>query len=204
MTKSLKTQGKEDRIIDTAQKLFGIYGVEKVSMNEIAIELRLSKASLYYYFPDKESLYFAVLEKEQSVFHSRVIEVIMKYDDPEKMLSEYAILRLEHFRRLLNLSRLRLEVFADLKPVLGEKLKIFRDKEIDTIKRILEKGVRTGIFSMMDVSGIACLFLDLLRGLRVSHISGRRMMVIEQPEYDRLLEQTNSFTGIFIRGLKGR
>ena len=42
-------------IIEASQKRFGIFGVEKTSMREIADDLKLSKASLYYYFPDKES-----------------------------------------------------------------------------------------------------------------------------------------------------
>ena len=59
---------KTDLIIEAAQKRFGLYGVEKTSMREIANDLKLSKASLYYYFPDKESLYKAVVEKEQKEF----------------------------------------------------------------------------------------------------------------------------------------
>ena len=42
-------------IIEASQRRFGLYGIEKTSMREIADDLKLSKASLYYYFPDKES-----------------------------------------------------------------------------------------------------------------------------------------------------
>jgi AcrR family transcriptional regulator len=56
------------KIIEASQRRFGIYGIEKTSMREIAGDLKLSKASLYYYFPDKESLYRAVVEKEQDEF----------------------------------------------------------------------------------------------------------------------------------------
>ena len=65
---------KEQLILDAAQKRFGLYGIEKTSMREIADDLNLSKASLYYYFPDKESLYRAVVEKEQSEFLDRIAE----------------------------------------------------------------------------------------------------------------------------------
>ena len=67
---------KMQQIIDVAQKRFGVYGLEKTSMREIAEDLNLSKASLYYYFPDKESLYRAVVEKEQDEFIAKISENI--------------------------------------------------------------------------------------------------------------------------------
>src|SRR5665647_1398086 len=105
-------------IIEASQKRFGVFGVEKTSMREIADDIKLSKASLYYYFPDKESLYKSVVEKEQSEFINNVSKRILSINEPEQLLREYAKARLSYFRTLLNLSRLRLEVYSDLKPVL--------------------------------------------------------------------------------------
>jgi AcrR family transcriptional regulator len=197
-----KNSNKVNQIIKVAQELFGIYGLEKVSMLEIANELKLSKASLYYYFPDKESLYKAVLEKEQGEFISRISEIVRSISNPEKMLSEYVRLRLEYFSRLLNLSRLRLEVYSDMKPDLRETIRIFKEKEKVIVEEILNRGITSGIFSIEDTDKTASLFLDLLKGLRVSVIIEKRTIVIEQSEYDHLLEKTTAFTGIFIKGLK--
>lgn len=54
---------KRDSIIEAAQKRFLHFGVDKTTMHEIAEDLSISKASLYYYFPDKLNLYGAVLQK---------------------------------------------------------------------------------------------------------------------------------------------
>jgi AcrR family transcriptional regulator len=54
---------KKTLIIEAAQKRFSHFGVGKTTMNEIADDLSISKASLYYYFPDKLNLYAAVLQK---------------------------------------------------------------------------------------------------------------------------------------------
>ena len=56
---------KISNILSAAQKRFGLYGLEKTTMKEIASDLGVSKASLYYYFPDKESLLKAVVELNQ-------------------------------------------------------------------------------------------------------------------------------------------
>ena len=202
-TKSISE--KTDRvqmIIEASQKRFGLFGVEKTSMREIADDLKLSKASLYYYFPDKESLYKAVVEKEQAEFISNISERISSLNEPEQLLLEYVNSRLMYFRSLLNLSRLRLEAFSGLKPVFLESIKMFKEREKDIIKRILEKGIHNRIFFISDTDETASLFLDLLRGLRVTVVNEKKTLVIEQEEFDLLLEKTIAFTKIFIKGLK--
>src|SRR5690606_16924398 len=49
-------------IIEAAVRRFGHFGIAKTTMAEIAADLSMSKASLYYYFPDKNHLCAAALE----------------------------------------------------------------------------------------------------------------------------------------------
>jgi AcrR family transcriptional regulator len=204
MDKIISAFEKTDKlqlIISVAQKRFGLYGVEKTSMREIAADLNLSKASLYYYFPDKQSLYKAVVEKEQDEFLSRISEKILNIQEPEPLFREYVITRLFYFRTLLNLSRLRLEAYSNLKPVFRDTIISFKEKEKEIIVKIFEKGIRNGIFSIKDPGQTASLFLDLLRGLRISSVNDKKTLFIEQEEFDILLEKTIAFTDIFINGL---
>jgi AcrR family transcriptional regulator len=195
---------KISTIVKAAQRRFGIYGVEKTSMREIASDLKLSKASLYYYFPDKASLYRAVVEKEQEEFLVKISERILTIKEPEQLLCEYALARLSYFRTLLNLSRLRLEAYSDLKPVIRETIRIFKEKEKEIIIRIFDKGISIGDFYIIDKDKTASLFLDLLKGLRVSVVNDKITLFIEEEEYNSLLENTVAFTEIFAKGLTVR
>jgi AcrR family transcriptional regulator len=195
---------KENLILEVAQKRFGQYGVEKISMQEIADDLKLSKASLYYYFPDKESLYKAVVEKEQNEFITMITERILSIKEPDLLLREYANARLSYFRSLLNLSRLRLEAYSDLKPVFRETMILFKEKEKEIIIKIFNEGILKGIFFIDDPDKTASLFLDLLKGLRVSVVNDKKTLFIEPEEYDKLLYKTIAFTDIFIKGLSIR
>jgi AcrR family transcriptional regulator len=193
---------KVELIIEASQKRFGLFGIEKTSMREIADDLKLSKASLYYYFPDKESLYKAVVEKEQIEFISKISERISSIQEPEQLLLEYANARLSYFRTLLNLSRLRLEAYSELKPGFRETIQDFKEKEKEILKRIFEKGISSGIFFINDTDQTASLFLDLLKGLRTTLVNEKKTLFIEQEEYDLLLQKTIAFTNIFIKSLK--
>jgi AcrR family transcriptional regulator len=205
MNTSKFTSEKSDKvqmIIKASQRRFGLYGIEKTSMREIASDLKLSKASLYYYFPDKESLYKAVVEKEQIEFIAKISERIFNFHEPEQLLLEYANARLSYFRTLLNLSRLRLESYSDLKPGFRETIQLFKEKEKEIIKKIFEKGISSGIFFISDTDQTATLYLDLLKGLRTTLINEKKTLFIEQEEYDLLLEKTIIFTNVFIKSLK--
>ena len=195
---------KVQMILEASQKRFGLFGIEKTSMREIADDLKLSKASLYYYFPDKESLYRAVVEKEQIEFIDKITDRIFSIHEPEQLLLEYANARLSYFRTLLNLSRLRLESFSGLKPGFRETIQVFKEKEKEIVKKIFEKGILNGIFFINDTDQISTLFLDLLKGLRTTLVNEKKTLFIEQEEYDLLLEKTISFTNIFIKGLKSK
>ena len=120
---------KADLIISAAQKLFGLYGAEKTSMREIADDLHISKASLYYYFPDKENLYISVIEKEQTEFLETLEKDIRNNPDPAKCLRRYAMNRLSYFKYLVNLARIRPDAIPEFRPLIADSLKNFREKE---------------------------------------------------------------------------
>jgi TetR/AcrR family transcriptional regulator len=62
--KELKKKEKETKrnyILGSAQKLFLSKDYDEVSMNRIAKEVGVNKATIYYYFKNKEALYFAIV-----------------------------------------------------------------------------------------------------------------------------------------------
>ena len=201
---AIEKNDKFNSIIEAAQKRFGLYGVEKTSMREIADDISMSKAALYYYFPDKESLYKSVIKKELDEFLKKIGERLERPDDPGLLLIEYAITRISSFRKLVNISRLRLESYSNLKPVLRDTINNFRDKEKEIIKSLLEKGISKGIFEPIDTEKNAFLFLDLLKCLRVASINSKNSLFIEEEEYSELCDKTNAFTDLFIRGIRIR
>lgn len=192
------------QIIAAAQTRFGLYGFEKTSMREIASDLMFSKASLYYYFPDKESLYKAVVEKEQEEFITSITELFRKTDEPGELLMRFSDTRLSYFNTLLNLSKLRLEAFSGMKPVLRETSQLFKEKEKKIVIQILETGINKELFAIEDADDTASLFLDLLKGLRVTVVNENHTLFFNQDEYNSLKKKTMAFTGLFIKGISAR
>ncbi|WP_270090037.1 TetR/AcrR family transcriptional regulator [Sphingobacterium sp. SYP-B4668] len=57
----VNSDNKRKQIVKAAVKRFAHFGIPKTTMNEIAEDVNLTKANLYYYFPDKNSLIKDVL-----------------------------------------------------------------------------------------------------------------------------------------------
>src|SRR3989338_9081030 len=53
----------KNRIIDTAEKRFSQYGFRRVTMDDIASDLGISKKTLYLHFKSKEDIAWAVKER---------------------------------------------------------------------------------------------------------------------------------------------
>ena len=62
-------------------------------------------------------------------------------------------------------------------------------------------GIKRKIFFIQDPEEMANLFLDLLTGLRLLVIRKKQLFYLEQEEYQILLDKSEAFTEIFIRGL---
>lgn len=70
-----KKREKEQRrqsIIDAAEKLFFAKGYDNVSMNDIAKEVELNRATIYLYFENKEALCFAVVLRGVRILNGMV------------------------------------------------------------------------------------------------------------------------------------
>jgi AcrR family transcriptional regulator len=195
------TEDKSEKIIKVAQERFGLYGFDKTSMREIAEDMHMSKGALYYYFPGKESLYRSVIDKELSEFLRNMDEDLSNIPDPMDCLRKYVVVRLSYFKTLLNLSRLRAESLSELRPFIVDTLDEFREKEKKHIMKLLEKGRANKQIRITNFNETASLFLDLLRGLRSSVLKNKKLLVLDDEEYQVLSKKTIAFTEIFIRGL---
>jgi AcrR family transcriptional regulator len=193
---------KVDFILKAAQKRLGLYGYEKTTMQEIATDISMSKASLYYYYPDKESLFKAVIENEQKEFLLQLEKSIKELNDADAMILEIVDLRHTLFRKFLNLSKFRLSDNLKLKPLLQDLYKSIRDIETEILTNVLKKGKESGIFQFDDASALALLFSDLLQGIRLIEMKRMSSFEMTDEENNHLIKMLREVTSLFVNGLK--
>lgn len=78
------TRGSDTRkhILDVAEAMFARYGYFAASVNTIARESGLRRASLFHHFPNKQSLYLAVMNRLMAIEVEYFREALL--DDPAR------------------------------------------------------------------------------------------------------------------------
>lgn len=193
---------KEHEILNAARERFAHYGFSKVTMEEIASDIGMGKASLYYYFPTKEELFKAVIYKEQNLFVEEIEKLFSRKMSAENKLKNYVKKRLEYFHQLVNLSTLNVNTFADIKMMFKELFRDFELKELNLIQNIIDEGKANGEFSSKLKQDTAKIFLHLVQGLRLRIIKFIKDNKMEKENYDELKEEMLLFAEIFIKGIK--
>jgi AcrR family transcriptional regulator len=195
---------KADQIIEAAQMRFARYGFEKTTMKEIAGDLNMSKGSLYYYFPDKENLYKAIVRKEHDLFIREIRAEIERSTGPAAILRKIVLIRLEVFKKLINLGRTHLELFPEMHLFMKETVADVRKQEKEILMGILERGKTDSIFDIPDTEEMAELLLDLLRGLRLTMLKGITGFHNLDEEYEQMAKKTSLLVEVFIKGISRR
>lgn len=80
----MKNERKE-QIIKAALKRFVKHGLHKTTLDEIARDMRIGKATLYYYFSSKDELYQKTVLYETAKY---ITEIKKKFSCEDKSLSE--------------------------------------------------------------------------------------------------------------------
>jgi AcrR family transcriptional regulator len=75
-----------DRILDAAAELFATRDAAAVGMNEIARAAGCSRATLYRYFENRETLHTAFVNREAYRLHCDLVEEIRGLSDPGERL----------------------------------------------------------------------------------------------------------------------
>jgi TetR/AcrR family transcriptional regulator len=193
---------KENEILEAARNRFAHYGFSKVTMEEIASDVGMGKASLYYYFPTKEDLFKSVIHKEQNLFAEEIEKLFCRKISAANKLRSYVKKRLEFFHELVNLSTLNVNTFVDIKLMFKELFEDFEKKELQLLQRILDEGKMNGEFESRLRHETTITFLHLLQGLRLRMIKFIKDNRMEKENYDELSVEMSVFVEIFIKGIK--
>ena len=75
-TKNRNPEKTKTSILDAALNIFSNKGYHDTRLDEIADESHTSKGSIYFYFPNKERLFFALVDQFANLLERRITEAI--------------------------------------------------------------------------------------------------------------------------------
>lgn len=199
MAEKKKSKGKH--IITVAKERFAHFGFSKVTMDEIAQDVGMGKASLYYYFPTKERLFNAVIQEELDEFVIDAEVIIQKKIKPSEKLIEYVNKRFFYFQRFLNLGALSTFSFLHNNAVYKKYFKNFEAAEIKLLNKIFSEGMEKNEFSKDIDKNTISTFIHILQGLRLRTAKTIRNQNKTNSSIKNLKFEMNIIVKIFIKGI---
>lgn len=136
-----KRVNKRDRILQTASEVFARFGYDKTTLEDIGKKCGLNKASLYYYFSNKEDIYVQVIMAETTVFINELQAQTASLATTAHKIRHYLIERVKRYEAVLNLTQLSFEALQKVEPLFQELYVTVRKKEVDFLESLLQAGI---------------------------------------------------------------
>jgi len=174
-----KDQTRE-KILTVAARMFGKYGFQKTTVDEIARTAHKAKGSVYYYFKSKEELFLAVVQQEINVLKSGLTRVIVDSQDATGMIRNYLMSRMILMKDATNYHESLKADFDDDFGFLSECREDFTRFEIDLMKAILDRGLRENTFRIKDTQATAQVIILAMKAIEIPFYHQHKIAEYEQ------------------------
>ncbi len=192
---------RRGQILDAAFGEFSTKGFKGATIKSIAAEAGLqSPALIYWYFPDKEALFNAVLETHAPIRTAMDDPSAVMDRPPEEVLPEIARAYFSTVDDPVRRRMMRLMVGEAMRrPALAEMLgKATAARVLDFLKNYLSRQVELGRLRPHDVRSGARAFVGML----VPQAAGRVLFPALQADGLTDEEHLETAVNIFLQGLK--
>ena len=179
-------------ILAAAKQLFAHRGFQETSMSDIAEACELGKATLYYYFPNKEELYREIIRSHTEEYYRLLTESIAAVDRSDEMVRhlvhefvDMAYQDPDFFQLLFPLGKSAPELHGRSRVQLDEERQ-FRQPLEERIQAVLSKA---GIdLPASTLSGLIWSYLSGL-GMKIVQGAGRQQLECEAESFLRMVNE---------------
>jgi len=193
---------KRELIIEAALKRFAHFGLAKTTMSEIASDLSFSKALLYYYFPDKISLYAAVLEHIINEVNTNLSASVKAITNSCEAVIFFLDKRHEFIQKYYNIIDYLRISGPDIPQSIVQILQKAKDSEVELIATAIKADIDNKKLKHTDALEAASLLMDAFMGMRYVAFSNKLPFQLPKSHFESLLDRQKKLSTIFLKGLK--
>ncbi|MEO6759988.1 MAG: TetR/AcrR family transcriptional regulator [Saprospiraceae bacterium] len=140
METKTKSEEKKEMVLRAAAEVFARFGYDKTTLDDIGKRAGLNKASLYYYYKNKEDIFVAVVLSETRAFMTDLQGKTLAYPDIRKQIRYFLTERIRRYGEVLHLGRLSVDNLHRLEPVLEELSQQTKATEVSFLVSLLRKA----------------------------------------------------------------
>jgi AcrR family transcriptional regulator len=156
-----------ERIMQAAQKLFGMRGFDATPTKEIAWEAGVPSGLVFYYFPTKRSLLLAIIDESGLLPELKAViqAEVASHNDPRLVLTSVGISSIEHITTRAGLIRILVNDLLT-HPEMLEHLALVYNDGLSLVSDYLQKQIDSGRLRPFEVNTMVRLFVgSILMGV---------------------------------------
>jgi AcrR family transcriptional regulator len=196
--KQKRSELTKEKILDTSLELFCKKGFYKVSTNEIARSANISIGNLYFYFPNKETIFLEILDRYHQSFlkiHEGFLrDVENSSKDPRHFLRKLMEMIIERHENSRELNR-EIQILSFSDPTVAALLAKQQEQTEVTVFRYFEKC--RDQLQVQDLEAAAAITYSLINSV-VDQIAFSKNRL----DRERLLTETVNAVEIYLLGKK--
>lgn len=193
---------KRQKVLLAATDCFSRFGYEKTTLEDIGKTVGLNKASLYYYYKNKESIFCDVLFRETDAYMNELHSRMLSKGTSENKILVYLAERVTMFRNIVNLHNLLLDTVRKVEPVFSETYEKILHRESTYLEKIIKEGIETGEFIHADAGRIARALLDVATSLRYRALHISYVKMAGEADYEKVVEEIRFVARLILKGIK--
>ncbi len=152
----------KNRIIENAREQFAHYGYKKTNLDDIVHDVKISKATIYNYFKNKEDLFRQVVIIEYSKMFEYLKSQIANEPDAKKQLIIYVVKRTEYIHKFFSKRGSNLVIIKELIET-RKQLDEYLPKEVEIFKEIIQNGERKNLFRKKSALNYTSLIYQIIQ-----------------------------------------
>lgn len=191
-------QDKKQDILKAASSCFARYGYEKTTLDDIGKLVSLNKASLYYYYKNKESIYTEVIFTEANEVLCSVFGEVEKVEGYKEKVITYLTEKLNYIKNSMNLKQLSIDSVQKIAPLFCEMNNKIMEKEIANLSEILKGCIKNDEIIPCDTYKVARGIITVSEAIR-TRIDCR---LSTDEAYIEVLDEIKFTVSLILDGLK--
>lgn len=156
-------------ILDAARTVFSKRGFNDVTVDEIAAEAGLAKATVYQYFPSKQDIYLAALRAGVHQLLERTETAMSAAEGARAKIEAFVRTRLEYLHQHQEFFAVYHAQFGNvMHPAsLNEEFRALYRRQFDNLLAAIGKGIKRGELAKVNAEVLAIAIYESTRGVMV-------------------------------------
>jgi len=192
----------KDKIGKSAMQCFVKFGLDKTTLDDIAHAVGLNKASLYYYYKNKEDIFIEAALKEGEDFILSLQEKALQKKGVENQVSFYMQSRFNYYKNVLNMNRVSVETLNKILPRFFELYEALMKREKQFLSLLIRQAMEMSEIIKSDSVKIASVLINISDALKHSVEQQAILQRENEVDYSHSLQDMKFLITLIFNGLK--